>query len=289
MVPPLPNHHSGASGQTWHVRCRMLARIPHLPVSMSIRLPFAVTLLLCAVTAASPAAQTAHLLPMRGHPQHLQLYGPAKGTPVIVSSGDGGWMHLGPHVAELLAGRGFFVVGFDVKAYLTGFTTDTTTLRSTDEPVDYRALAAFAAAATGQKPILIGVSEGAGLSVLAASDAETKSALGGVIGLGLPDRNELAWRWKDSLIYLTHRPANEPAFSSAALVGAIAPLPLALLQSTHDEFVPMAETQRIFARASEPKRLWIIEASNHRFSNNLPEFDARLMEAMAWVQRNQSR
>jgi fermentation-respiration switch protein FrsA (DUF1100 family) len=113
--------------------------------------------------------------------------------------------------------------------------------------------------------------------------------LGGVIGLGLPDRNELAWRWKDSLIYLTHRTANEPAFSSTALVRAIAPLPLVLLQSTHDEFVPIAETQRIFARASEPKKLWIIEASNHRFSSNLPEFDARLMEAIAWVQGNQPR
>jgi alpha-beta hydrolase superfamily lysophospholipase len=255
---------------------------------MSIRLAFAVTLLFCVATAASSPAQTAHQLPIRGHLQRLQLYGPANGTPVIVSSGDGGWMHLGPHVAELLAGRGFFVVGFDVKAYLTGFTADTKTLRSTDEPADYRALAAFASATTGQKPILIGVSEGAGLSVLAASDPETKSVLGGVIGLGLPDRNELAWRWTDSLIYLTHRTANEPAFSAAALVGAIAPLPLALLQSTHDEFVPIAETQRILAHAAEPKRLWIIEATNHRFSSNLAEFDARLMEAIAWVQRNQS-
>ena len=44
------------------------------------------------------------------------------GAPVIVSSGDGGWIHLGPHVAEILAARGYFVVGFDVKAYLESFT-----------------------------------------------------------------------------------------------------------------------------------------------------------------------
>jgi fermentation-respiration switch protein FrsA (DUF1100 family) len=198
-------------------------------------------------------------------------------------------MHLGPHVAELLAGRGFFVVGFDVKAYLAGFTTDTATLRTAEEPGDYKVLAAFASAATRRRPILIGVSEGAGLSVLAATDADTKAAISGVIGLGLPDRNELGWRWKDSLIYLTHRPPNEPAFSAAALAAAVAPLPLALIQSTHDEFVPLAETQRIFAQASEPKRLWIVEATNHRFSSNLPEFDARLMEAVEWIQHNQPR
>lgn len=270
---------------------RMLARIPHLPTSMRIGLAVAtVTVwLLSAVTAAYPGPQTVHQLTIRGHVQRLQLYGPLNGTPVIVSSGDGGWIHLGPHVAELLGGRGFFVIGFDVKAYLSGFTTDTSTLRSADEPPDYKVLAAFASAASGQKPILIGVSEGAGLSVLAATDPETKSALGGIICLGLPDRNELGWRWKDALIYLTHRPPNEPGFSASALVGAVTPLPLALLHSTHDEFVPLAEMQRIFAHAAEPKRLWLVDASNHRFSNNLPEFDARLMEAIAWVQQKRPR
>ena len=226
---------------------------------------------------------------IRGHVQQLQLYGPANGTPVIVASGDGGWIHLGPHVAELLATRGFFVVGFDVKAYLESFTTATATLRPVDEPGDFKVLAAFASAATGRKPILIGVSEGAGLSVLAATDPQAKAVLGGVIGLGLPDRNELGWRWKDSLIYLTHRPPSEPAFSASTMVTRVAPLPLALVQSTHDEFVPLAETQRIFSQASEPKRLWVVDAVNHRFSNNLPEFDATLMEAIAWVQHNQPR
>ena len=256
---------------------------------MRIRLAFAVFgMLLLAGTAATDAStQAPHRLEIRGRVQQLQLYGPADGTPVIVASGDGGWIHLGPHVAELLATRGFFVVGFDVKAYLAGFTTDAATLGAADEPGDFKVLAAFASATTGRKPILIGVSEGAGLSVLAAADSETKAVLAGVVGLGLPDQNELAWRWKDSLIYLTHRPPNEPAFIAAAVVKGVAPLPLALLQSTHDEFVPLAETQRIFAQASEPKRLWVIDALNHRFSNSLPEFDARLMEAIAWVQRNQ--
>lgn len=258
---------------------------------MWIRLAFATfgMLLLAGRAAPDASPQTLHHLTIRGHVQQLQLYGPTDGIPVIVASGDGGWIHLGPHVAELLASRGFFVVGFDVKAYLAGFTTDTAAVRPADEPGDFKALAAFASAATGRKPILVGVSEGAGLSVLAAADPDTKAVLAGVVGLGLPDHNELGWRWKDSLIYLTHRPPNEPAFSSAALVAAVAPLPLALVQSTHDEFVPLAETQRILARASEPKRLWVIDAVNHRFSSNLPEFDARLMEAITWVQHNQPR
>jgi len=247
------------------------------------------SLAIVAATAAVAGAQPLRPLNLRGHEQFLRLYGPADGTPVIVSSGDGGWIHLGPHVAELLAAHGYFVVGFDARAYLASFTTDHTALRPSEEPGDYRALAAFASAATGRKPILIGVSEGAGLSVLAAGDPDTRASVAGVIGIGLPEVNELGWRWKDSLTYITHHPPNEPVFNATGMVGNVAPLPLALVQSTHDEFVPLADTRRIFDRASAPKQLWVVDAANHRFSNNLPEFDARLLEALEWVRHNQHR
>ena len=234
------------------------------------------------VGAGSALAQSSETLMIRGRPQLLRLYGNRGGTPVIVSSGDGGWIHLGPHVAEVLAARGFFVVGFDTRAYLSGFTTGGSTLDPADEPGDYRALIEFAARGSRDKPILLGVSEGAGLSVLAATDPHTRSVITAVIGLGLPDLNELGWRWRDALIYVTHATPNEPTFSAAAIVDRIAPLPLALIHSTRDEFVPLAEVQQIVDRAQPPKRLWTITASNHRFSDNVEAFDGALLEAIAW-------
>ena len=237
----------------------------------------------------SGPAQTRQTILIRGHEQALYLYGSPGADPVIVSSGDGGWIHLAPHVADFLSRHGFFVVGFDVKAYLESFTSGRSTLTSGEEPADYEVLAEFARKTTGKKPILIGVSEGAGLSVLAATDARTKAGIAGVIGLGLPDLNELAWRWTDAVIYLTHRAPNEPSFSVAAIVDRIAPLPLAAIHSTHDEFVPVADVERVLKGAKEPKRLWIVNAANHRFSDNLNEFDQRLLDAIAWTRENSPR
>jgi pimeloyl-ACP methyl ester carboxylesterase len=238
----------------------------------------------CGIAPASGAwTQTRETVALRGRAQSLRLYGSRGGIPVIVSSGDGGWMHLGPHVAELLAASGFFVVGFDVRAYLQSFTSAQGTLRPEDEPGDYKVLAAFAAQGTSQKPILIGVSEGAGLSVLAATDPDIKARVAGVIGLGLPDLNELGWRWKDAWIYVSHGLPNEPKMSTAAIVNRVAPTPLCAIHSTRDEFVPLAEVQSVLDRAGEPKKLWIVKASDHRFSDNLAEFDRRLLEAIAWV------
>jgi fermentation-respiration switch protein FrsA (DUF1100 family) len=238
----------------------------------------------CALILAHGAGgQTREILTIRGRAQSLRLYGVRGGKPVIVSSGDGGWIHLAPHVAELLAAKGCFVVGFDVRAYLESFTSGAATLRKEDEPGDYKVLVDFAARGAPQKPILIGVSEGAGLSVLAATDPRTKAAIAGVIALGLPDVNELGWRWKDALIYITHQTPNEPTFSAASVVAGMAPVPLGAIHATGDEFVPLAEIRRVLDRAGSRAKLWIVTASDHRFSNNLGELDRRLLEAMAWI------
>ena len=229
------------------------------------------------------AAETRQTISIRGHEQVLHLYGSRGGTPVIVSSGDGGWIHLGPHVAEVLSANGFFVVGFDAKAYLESFTGRDTALRVQDEPGDYKAIIDFAAEGTSRKPILIGVSEGAGLSVLAATDPRIKEAVAGVIGLGLSDLTELGWRWRDMVIYVTHGAPHEPTFSVRAVVDRIAPIPLAAIHSTRDEFVPVEELQQVFERAAQPKRLWIVTASNHRFSDNLAGFDRACLEAISWI------
>jgi fermentation-respiration switch protein FrsA (DUF1100 family) len=227
---------------------------------------------------------------IRGHSQTIHVYGTrGAGTPIVVSSGDGGWVHLAPHVAELLAERGYFVVGFDAKAYLESFTSGSSTLQPQDEPGDYRLLAEYAARGSNEKPILIGISEGAGLSVMAATDPQTKPRIGGVIGLGLPDINELAWRLKDSIIYVTHAVPNEPTFSVAGIVERVAPIPLAVIHSTQDEFVPLAEAQRIMEKAVPPKKLWVVQASDHKFSGNIADFNDRLLEAIQWVKQNQPR
>ena len=240
-----------------------------------------------ALAGARLLAHTTDTVVLRGHPQLVHVYGErGSGDPVIVSSGDGGWIHLGPHVAETLAAQGYFVVGFNVRAYLSSFTSDARGLGVGDVPGDYRALVEYATRGSPKRAILIGVSEGAGLSVLAAADPETQRRIGGVIALGLPERNELAWRWKDSLIYVTHGVPNEPTFRASAIVGQVTPIPLAAIHSTRDEFVPEAEVRSVMERASQPKRLWMVTASDHRFSDHVAEFDRTLLESIEWVRQN---
>jgi type IV secretory pathway VirJ component len=239
--------------------------------------------LLIALTWPFDSAPLTRIETLRGKPQELRLYGDAHHQPVILSSGDGGWLHLAPHVAAVLASRGFYVIGFDSKAYLRSFTDRGRALQVNDVPEDFGTLISLASEGNRGKPILVGVSEGAGLSVLAGASPALKRRIRGVIGLGLGDRNELAWRWQDSVIYVTKGVPDEPWFSAAQFIPRVAPVPVALLRSSCDEYVTPEEAERVASLAREPKRVWTVRAGDHRFSDNLPGFDVRLIEALEWI------
>jgi dienelactone hydrolase len=248
----------------------------------TVALSFAIAALDAAASVSAAPAATERL-EIRGRAQQLHLYGAAGAPAVVVTSGDGGWVHLGPAVAQYLATQGYFVVGFDAKAYLSSFTSGSAALGTNDVPKDYAALLEYAARRSPGRPLLLGVSVGAGLSVLAATDPELQPRLAGIIALGLPEKNELGWRLRDAVIYMTKKVPNEPLFSASQIVGRVAPVPLALLRSTHDEFVTTTESDAILAQTQQPRRLWTIEAADHRFSDKQPELQRRLKEAIAWI------
>jgi dienelactone hydrolase len=241
-------------------------------------------MLACGVTSgAQAAAETQREVSVRGKKQTLRLFGAETGRPVVVSSGDGGWIHLAPDVTEWLVGQGYFVVGVDSKAYLSSFTSGDKTLTTSDVPADYRVFVDVARAGRERRVLLVGVSLGSGMSVLAASDSARQAALSGVVVLGMPEENELGWRFRDSVIYFTKKTPNEPLFHASDFIPKVAPVPLAGVHSTHDEFVPLDEERRLFALPGAPKRLWVVEAENHRFSGNPQGLRSALAEALAWV------
>ena len=108
---------------------------------------------------------------------------------------------------------------------------------------------------SNRPPLLIGVSEGAGLAVVAAADPRIRDQISGVVAVGLTDINELGWRWRDSIIYLTKGVPNEPVFHATDFISQVSPAPLALLWSTHDEFVGDGDQKRLAALARTPKRV----------------------------------
>lgn len=244
-------------------------------------------LALAVALSAQSFAQTAgrNVITIRGQRQEVYYY-PATGAKlnrkVLFAPGDGGWRGWAITIAQQMAGWGYDVYGLDTKTYLSGFTGGAG-IKESDVMSDFRQIAEWMTKDTKERVTLVGWSEGAGLGVLAAAGAENKRTFNGLVTFGLGDENVLGWCWKDNLTYVTKSKPSEPAFRASDYMAKIAPLPYLMLQSSKDEFVSFDEAKRLATAAREPKRISVIQASNHRFDSNVNEFYRQLREGLEWM------
>lgn len=230
---------------------------------------------------------------VRGKTLTLALYRPSSAAPrgtILMGSGDVGWVGLAATMAEELSAQGYLVAGINVRQYLSSFTSGKSHLQASDVPGDYRAFrdTLKQRGALARPVVLSGMSEGAALAVLAASDRKNHDWIDGVVTMGIPPTAELAWRWTDIGAWITKRDADEPSFAPKDVIANVSPVPLCMIQSTKDEYVPKAEYERLHALAREPKKLVLIDASNHRFTDKRPELRAAYAAGLAWVAQQPS-
>ena len=198
---------------------------------------------------------------------------PQRGT-VIMGSGDVGWVGLAVTASEFLVERGYVVAGVNVRRYLSTFTSGTDHVSVDQIAQDYRTFAQYLKSRQLLRdPVTIsGVSEGAALAVAAGAASANHDWVDGVLTMGLPPTAELAWHWSDVATWITRKDPNEPSFAPADVIVAIAPKPLWMVQSTRDEYVSEADYRRFDAIARAPKRLVLIDAANHRFTDWIPSW-----------------
>lgn len=208
--------------------------------------------------------------------------GGARGV-LVIASGDAGWRGLAKDLGRGLADRGYDVVGLDSKAYLTSGTKDAGSLSPDDVQRDYMRLVLAARAwFPGRPVVLAGVSEGAGLAILAAADKRVAAEIEGVVGLGTPDRVTLAWHFWNWTIWVTHQEPDEPSVATAPYLNSIAPTPILLVHSTHDEYVRVDLARELFVHAREPRRIVVLESENHSFGNAREALFVTLTQGLQW-------
>jgi hypothetical protein len=252
----------------------------------------ALALLLASAPPARATAEQRIDVPIRGKALTISVYRSALAQPhgtIFMGSGDVGWVGLAVDMAEYLSNKGYTVVGINVRLYLGAFTSGKTTLTTREPAGDYSSLFHFLTARRLITPpvFVSGVSEGAALAVLAGAGAENRSWVNGVMTMGLPPTAELGWRWSDFTSWITKKDSDEPMFMPKEFVPAIAPLPLCMIQSTRDEYVTEADYRLFEKVARDPKRLVLIDAGNHRFTDRRKELQVEILGCLAWMRDHQ--
>jgi predicted alpha/beta-hydrolase family hydrolase len=247
----------------------------------------ALAALLISVQASATGSIKQLVVTVRGKALTIEVYQPAsppKGT-VIMGSGDVGWVGLAVTMADFLSAQGYMVVGISMRQYLSVFTA-AGRVTVDNAPLDYRSIAqTLDAAHLLVRPVLLsGMSEGAALAVLAASDRRNHSWVDGVLTMGLPSTAELAWKWRDFTSWITKSDPREPTFEPYKYLADVSPIPLVMIQSTRDEYASQDDCARFRLAAKEPTKIVLIDARNHRFTDRIAELKKEYLAALDWVQ-----
>jgi pimeloyl-ACP methyl ester carboxylesterase len=250
---------------------------------------FVIVIALCTTVYAQLPRAGKNILTIRGQEQKIYLYEgtrPGQHRKILFAPGDAGCRGFAVTIAEQLGKEGYDTYCLDVLHYLETFTGNTT-LSTEQIATDFNQIARWIQQKDHEPILLVGWSEGAGLGLAAAASPPKQAVFDGIIAIGLPEDNILAWRWKDVGAWISKKPPREPRFKSAEFMPRVSPRPLFVIGSTSTEWVTPEATRELFSLAHEPKKLVMITARDHKFSGNTQAFFNVLREGLDWVQRQE--
>jgi len=208
---------------------------------------------------------------------------------VVFFTGDGGWYRTSAELFRHLAETGYTVAGFSSDEILEPLASSGERMHAARAARGLKEIYSGAKHDLGLPEstpvVIVGYSRGASMVAFTAVHPELQDGIAGAVTVALTRESD----------YL-EVPAGEhgPAIQVDArgrlqmypLLRLLGNLRLAVIQSTHDEYVTAAESRRLLGPDTDKLKLFTVEARNHSFSNAHDELIQDLDAALLWVQRS---
>ena len=206
---------------------------------------------------------------------------------VVFTTGDDGWSGTSAAVFRHLADEGYTLAGFSAPELLEPIIRSGERIPTAQAAKELESLYAQAKSHLGvpdSTPIVIvGFSRGASVVAFTAVHPLLQGSISGAVAIALTREAD----------YL-HVPEHEhgPAiqvdtegrlqlYPALKLLGGTR---LAVIQSTHDSYVPAAESRKLLGPDTATLRLYEIEASDHGFTDAQEKLLLDLDDALQWVE-----
>ena len=197
---------------------------------------------------------------------------------IFFTTGDGGWRSGDRDLFACLAAARYPLAGLSAPDYLKHLRFEPTTRDQLI--IDYGTLIDSARRALAipddQPMILAGFSRGAGLSVVAASQANRSGSVLGVVAMALGDAEEFVRHGDNARTMAALRPFE--------LLRDPFPVPVAVLVSTRDKYLPAERAQTLFGADGGRRRFHAIESTSHTFAGARPRLCEQVLADIEWIQ-----
>lgn len=206
---------------------------------------------------------------------------------VIFASGDGGLHGVSKAIYEHIAEQGQYVAAYSSREALAR-------VKSTGEFLTFpEAASAITILLREAKRLLdlpdstptivTGNSRGASMVVFAAGEPSLKLQICGAVAIALTRESD----------YVTPpAPAERDAYIQLDDKGGVllypaldrlGPIPIAVIQSTKDSYVPSAESRQLMGPDTATRRLYEVQASNHSFGGGKDRLLRDVDEPLNWI------
>ena len=205
---------------------------------------------------------------------------------LVFATGDGGWHRKDLAAYKHLVASGYPTVGFDAHDYVThlGARDSTTPGRLA---ADYRQIIQAARAALELPPdypvVLVGVSRGAGLSVVAAGQRDLRPSIAGVLAIALTKEEEYVKQLRPRLRRRGKPPTGPEMVEVYDYLPRLAGMPIAVVQSTNDGYLPAAAARELFGPDNPHRWFQPVQARNHSFGGGRDQMYDAMSRSLSWI------
>lgn len=233
--------------------------------------------------------QSARMLPDRAvwlRGRHIAVHLAAGGSrtdgPMLLyATGDGGWPGQ-EKLFDRMMPWGYPMAGFSSADYVGSIDGPSRALDSETVAADIDTVVTTALGGLGlpaSRPVvLVGFSRGAGLAVAAATSEQFRPRLRGILAVALtPEEDYVTVHVAGTTI------GTDRELQTYAVLPRLGSLRVAVIQSTHDEFLPAAEAERRFGPSGPARRFRAIEAKDHSFGGKLTELAEEMKASLEWI------
>jgi fermentation-respiration switch protein FrsA (DUF1100 family) len=208
----------------------------------------------------------------------------ASGPLLVFATGDGGMHRKDLDAYDHLVALGYPIVGFDAHDYVTHLgrgegTTPARLAADYERIIDTARQVLHVSAA--HPVVLVGVSRGAGLSVVAAGQRTLRSSIAGVVAVALTQEEEYV-RWYRRLRG-GGRANRRVIVDVYEYLPRLGDMPITVIQSTRDNYLPAAAARTLFGPDTAHRRFQAIDARNHSFGGARSQLYVAMRQALAWV------
>jgi hypothetical protein len=222
------------------------------------------------------------------HPLTLHMAGvPTSKLPLLVfATGDGGWRGKDLQVFKKLVAWGYPTVGFSAQEYVKHLTGDEGTTTPPRLAGDYATVVDAARRGlhlpSERRVVMVGVSRGAGLSVVAAGQRALRDQLAGVVAIALTKEEEFV-RWYRRLPGGQRRERVPVMLDLYEYLPVLGEVPISVIQSTRDNYLPAEDARALFGDDTERRQFHEIEARNHSFGGARDAMYETLHRSLDWL------